>query len=214
MISLRTTGLALGAAFSLSACVSVLPDAPPASPRYGLSYIDPEARLSATGAFTLAVDDPLATRAIDSAKIAYVNDAEQYRYYAGAEWADRAPRLFMAALVRSFQNVDGLIGVGSRSSQPISDYILQTDLRAFEARQNGDGAMAHVDIYARVTDVRGRAFGARLFSVERPVSSRLEGGEGGAAALALNDAAGELLDEIVDWSLGVIDDQETKKAGS
>lgn len=201
------------AAFLTSGCVSVLPDAPPPSPRYSIAYVNPDPGLGAKPDFSLSVDDALASRAIDTTKIAFLNTEGQYKYYSNAEWTDRAPRLFMAALVRSFQNVDGLINVGTRATQPIADYVLQTDLRAFEARENGGPPTVRVEVFARVTDVRGRAYGSQLFT-ENLTSTITASGEAGAAARALNEASGRVVNDIVLWSLGLIDEIEAAKAKS
>ncbi|MEL6371876.1 MAG: ABC-type transport auxiliary lipoprotein family protein [Pseudomonadota bacterium] len=195
-------------AMSLAACVSVLPEAAPAAPRFGVNDIEPTSPVKAPVTWRLSIDDPLATRAIDSTKIALTKNGHQFQYYSGGEWADRAPRLFQAALIRSFQNTDGIVGVGSRSTQPIADYILQTDLRAFEAKSASGELQAVVEIYARVTNIRGKTFSAKRFRQERSIGSDTAVNVAGA----LNGASGEIIEEMIDWSIASIETAEAAKS--
>lgn len=197
MIRLRYT-IAGALAFCLGACVSVLPEADPAAARYGIEAVGSDA-LSGDGApagWSLAIEDPVATRAIDVSKIALVKSGSEYAYYAGGEWSDRAPRLVQLALVRSFQNSGRIVAVGGRTSQPIADFGLQLDVRSFEADATG-ALSAHVAIYARLTDVRGEVYGARLFEARRPVARD----NPAAVASALNEVMTELTPQIVDWAI-------------
>ena len=193
----------LAAALCLGGCVSLLPEADPPAPRYGVGDVEPgdlEAGGVGSGApvvWSLSIEDPLSTRAIDTAKIAFVRNSEQYEYYAGGEWVDRAPRLLHRALVRSFENSGRILAVGGRDTQPMSDFVLQTDIRAFEADETGDARAAVADIYARLTNPRGRVFAARRFRERVPVDRD----SAGSAAEALNDAATTLFAQIVDWSI-------------
>ncbi|MEZ5917788.1 MAG: ABC-type transport auxiliary lipoprotein family protein [Parvularculaceae bacterium] len=78
-------------------------------------------------AWSLSIEEPMATRAYDTANIALSRGPAQIEYYAGGEWADRAPRLFGAALVRSFENA-GAIRTSARSLRCLlGDFALQTD---------------------------------------------------------------------------------------
>ncbi|MEO1015966.1 MAG: ABC-type transport auxiliary lipoprotein family protein [Pseudomonadota bacterium] len=200
MIRLRCALASVAALAASQGCVSVLPDADPAAPRYGVSAIPADAFTSVSEEsvdWSLSVGDPLSTRAIDTANIALVSGRAQYEYYPDGEWVDRAPRLVHSALVRSFENSGRIVAVGGRDSQPISDYLLQIDLRDFEADLRSGDLVARASIYARLTNIRGRIFAAQLFEAERPV--RVD--EAGAVAEALDAAAGELLPRIVDWAL-------------
>src|SRR3990167_3831132 len=123
----RLAALAAGV-LALSSCISVLPDAPPASARYLVTDVSvTESR--APVAWTLGVEEPDATLAFNTAKIALSREPARIEYYAGGEWVDRAPRLLGAALVRSFENTGVVKGVGSRVTLPISTFALQTDIR-------------------------------------------------------------------------------------
>ncbi len=126
------TGTAVAALLS-AGCVSVLPEAAPPGPRYALAPVstpDQYAELASNDAagaglaaarvsWSLAIEDPVASRAIDTTKIARVSEGFEYRYFAGGEWTDRAPRLVSLALARSFENSDRILNVGTRINVPL-----------------------------------------------------------------------------------------------
>ncbi len=200
MIRLRNILAGAMALAAVQGCVSVLPDADPAAPRYGVSFAPADAFPPVAGAgvdWSLSVADPLSTRAIDTANIALLADRAQYEYYPDGEWVDRAPRLVHTALVRSFENSGRIVAVGGRDSQPVSDYVLQIDVRDFEADMRSGDLIARAAIYARLTNVRGRIFAAELFEAQRGVGED----KAGAVAGALDAAAGELMPRIVDWAV-------------
>lgn len=181
-------------AVALASCVSVLPDAPPASARYTVSDVTVETA-RAPVSWTLGVEEPEATLAYNSAKIALSRAPGRIEYYAGGEWVDRAPRLFGVALVRSFENTGAIMGVGSRLSLPVSTYILQTDVRRLGVVEEG-GRRAEVAVFARLTNGRSAIHAARLFSASAPVAADTPA----AAASALDTALSAIQREIVAWT--------------
>jgi cholesterol transport system auxiliary component len=182
-------------ALAASGCVNVLPKAGPASPRFTLTPIEAVAPGSPV-AWSLIVEDPQATRVYDNTKVALAREPGRIEFFADAEWADRAPRLVQTALIRSFENSGRILGVGDRTSLPVGDFALQTDIRAMEARLGPDGARAEVSIYARIVTSRGKVIAGRLFSSRRNVSGDL----GPAAARALDEAVGAALADLLPWT--------------
>jgi len=184
------------AALALTACVNVLPKAPPASPRFLISAVEGQAPAAPQVEWTLVVEDPQASRVYDSTKIALAQEPGRIEFYANGEWADRAPRLFQSALVRSFENTGRILGVGDRIAQPVGDYMLQTDIRRMEADiRNGD-AIATFSIYARLVNNRGKVLAGRLFTSEK----KAETNTGPAVAKALDESARAAMIEIVAWT--------------
>ena len=187
----------LAAACLLTGCVSVLPEAAPPAPRFSIGEGIEEASPGAPITWSLSVDEAAATRAVDTTKIAIVRSEGRYEYYSGGEWTDRAPLLFQTSLVRSLQNSGRILGVGSRASQPIADLVLQTDMRRFSINETGAFPVAEVEVFARITDLRGRVKAAQRFSQ----SAELNRNDASGAAAALNRATKEIVSEIVDWTL-------------
>lgn len=183
-------------AAALSACVSVLPEAPPPPTRYTVSDVTVEAS-TAPVTWTLGVEEPEATLAYNTAKIALSRGPGRIEYYLGGEWVDRAPRLFGVALVRSFENTGAIRGVGSRLTLPVSTYVLQTDVRRLGVVHGGGEKRAEVTVFARLTNGRSAIHASKLFSAVEPVAADTPA----AAAEALDKGLSAVQREIVAWTL-------------
>ena len=146
-----------------SGCVSLLPETSPAKPRYHITAVDPGALSGAPVDWSLSVEDPRTTRVYDTVKIAVSTAPGKVEYFANAEWADRAPRLFQTALVQSLEDSGRIVSVGDRTAIPIGDFALQTDIRAMELQVRGNARTVHVSVYARLTDGTSVIHTARLF---------------------------------------------------
>ena len=181
---------------ALSACVSVLPEAAPASARYTVSDVAVETTAGPV-AWTLGVEEPDATLAYNTAKIALTRSPGRIEYYAGGEWVDRAPRLFGVALVRSFENTGAIKGVGSRLTLPVSTYVLQTDIRRLGVAHAGGERRAEIAVFARLTNGRSVIHASKLFAASEPVSAD----KPEAAAAALDAGLSAIQREIVAWTL-------------
>lgn len=62
----------------------------------------------AQSALHVTVSEPVALRVLDSERIAYRESPEEYEYYSGVEWADRAPALLQHVLIASLRNAAGI----------------------------------------------------------------------------------------------------------
>lgn len=189
------------AAFALfglvaSGCVSVLPKAPPAAARYLLAPAEFAQTTGDKVAWSLAIGDPDSTRVYDTTKIALVREPGRVEYYASGEWADRGPRLIQAAIIRSFENSGRILSVGDRPALPASDFILQTDIRTLHAAYIDGTPTATVEIFARLTNARGRVYAAHLFKQQAPADQDTDA----AVAAAFNVATTAMLKEMVDWT--------------
>lgn len=191
-------GLAFAAALLGSACVSLLPETTPAKPRYQINALEPSDPAGAGERvdWSLVVDDPRATRAFDTVKIAVSTAPGKIEYYAAAEWADRAPRLFQSALVQSFEDSERILAIGDRGSIPLGDFVLQTDIRHILLDVREGAPAASVSIYARLSDGRGRIYAARPVTARALVKSE----SADDVIAAFNEAFDEALAEIVAWT--------------
>ena len=188
--------LTAGAAILTVGCVSVLPEASPASARYTISPVEFANTAPQSVDWSLAVADPSATRAYDTAKIAITRAKGQIEYYANGEWADRGPRLIRTALVRSFENSGRILGVGDTITLPGADFILQTDIRSLHVQYaNGDPSV-EVALYAKLTDRRGRVLAAQLFSERQALGDD----SATAAGRAFDAATSKVISDVVNWS--------------
>lgn len=189
--------LLAAAALLPGACVSVLPEAPPASARYQVTDAAFAGEGRAPAAWTLGVEEPDATLAFNTAKIALSREPARVEYYAGGEWVDRAPRLFGAALVRSFENTGAIRGVGSRVTLPISTFALQTDIRKLTITHRGGEKAAEAEIFARLTNGRSVVHASKLFKASEPLRADNAAG----AATALNAGLERIQRELVEWTI-------------
>ncbi len=184
-------------AFLLQACVSVLPEAAPPSARYQVTDVAVDSAAPGPVSWTLAIEEPDATLAFNTAKIAISREPARIEYYANGQWVDRAPRLFGAALLRSFENTGVIRGVGNRVSLPVSTFVLQTDIRKLTIAKADGADIAQVAVFARLTNGRSAIYASRLFSASEPLAQD----NGGAAATALNLGLQKVQREIVEWTI-------------
>lgn len=112
-----------------------------------------------------------------------------------AQWQDRLPRLMQARLIESFENANWLRAVGRPGDKIATDFVLLTELRAFEISV-ADGT-AVVEIAAKlVADRSGRIVAARVFRAAVPAAST----QGPGAVAALNEAFVRAATQLVVWA--------------
>lgn len=86
----------------------------------------------------LVIEEPLASRAIDTDFIALMPSATEVKYFDSARWAERAPRMVQTLLVESFENSNRIVAVGRQAVGLRADFLLTSELREFQAEyRNG-----------------------------------------------------------------------------
>lgn len=141
-----------------------------------------------------AVAVPTAVQLIDTDRIVVRSPGNQVAYLPGAQWPDRAPNLFQARLIQSFENASKSRRISRPGDRIVPSNQLNTDLRTFEVQTETREAV--VEVTARiVADRTGGVGAARLFAARVPVSEIT----GPAAAIALNQAAQQVMADIVRW---------------
>lgn len=188
--------LSVGAALMAAGCVSVLPEAAPPKPRIHITPADASALAGEPLNWSLVIDDPKATRVYDSVRIAVSPGPGKIEYLSGAEWADRAPRLFQTALTQTFEDAGRILSVGDRLAIPVADVVLQTDIRRMEIDVASGDRAAVVEIYARLADGKGAIFAARKFDARTETGSTSPD----AVYRAFDQAFDNVLAGIVDWA--------------
>ncbi len=192
----RKSAMIVVLAGTLAACASSGPDA-----FYGLTAPDAPAGVStrAKGAQVL-VAPPKALQALDTSSIAVVDAGPVYTYLPKVAWTDTLPNVVQAKIVETLENTGRLRGVGVPGEGLLIDYQLQTELRSFEVRIDGQDR-AVVEVMARlVNDRNGRTKASKLFRAQAPasVSSASKAVEG------VNRAAQQVLDEMSRWVLSQV----------
>lgn len=148
--------------------------------------------------WSLMVERPNALRSIDTQRIARTSGVE-IEHYAGATWVDRPPVMIEPLIIQSFRSSEAIGVVVDRRASIRPDFLLQTDLAAFEATETASGppdvrvAMSATLIRMPRREVVGTTHIARTVTAQ---ATSLQ-----AIALAFDDALGEVLKQLVEWTL-------------
>jgi cholesterol transport system auxiliary component len=199
LLDRRALLLMAGAAPLLAACGNII-GPPDASQLYVLR---PHATGFAPGpnvAWALAVLAPDASDSLDTTRIAINRSPTTLDYYANAEWPDNLTALVQNALVSGFESSGRIAQVAAESEGLHANYLLQTEIRDFEARYDTpDGApTAVVRIMAKLVTQKTRVIvGQMLAEQEAPAGANSID----AAVAALNQALAAAVVQIVNWAL-------------
>jgi cholesterol transport system auxiliary component len=117
----------------LPGCSSVLPE-PPAPRIYRLNPVLGGTLSGPPVRAGLAIALPSAPQSLDTDRIALTRGPTRFEYYAESIWTDRLPALLNALLVESFENSGRVSDVERDTYAMTRGYVLQTDIREFEAR--------------------------------------------------------------------------------
>lgn len=147
----------------------------------------------------LIVETPTAAAHLNSGRIALQMTPTSSDYYAGSAWIDRAPLMVQTRAIESFENTKRIVGVGRDPIAVKPNYILQTDLREFQAEYfHGGAPVAHVRIIARMVRMPDRQIvGAAAF--ER--CWRAKADKIPEVVKAFDEALGSVLKRLVAWTL-------------
>lgn len=190
-----------GAALALAGCSDLI--GPSSAPVQLYALKPPGGGAAGTGAkvpWHLSVGLPTSTDYLDRSRIALVQPDSSVDYFANSQWTDHLPMLVQEALIEAFENSGRIEGVAAESDGFKSDYILQTDIRDFEARYDQPDGIptAVVRIEAKIAPTIGRSIVSSL-----PSSHQVQATQNsvGAAVQAMDAALGQALSEIVTWAL-------------
>jgi cholesterol transport system auxiliary component len=146
----------------------------------------------------LLVDEPDAPDQLSGPRIVYAPGDGSYGVYAGVRWTDRAPVLLQSLLVRGFEDSRRIVGVGRTSSSVAGDFVLLSDLRAFQAEIVGGEPRLRIELSARLLRASSNhAVAARVFAREVPLPGR----DVESAIAGFEEALNALVPEIVAWTL-------------
>lgn len=145
----------------------------------------------------LAVALPDAPQSLQTQRIALVRGGT-LDYFADAQWTDATPRLLQSLLVQAFETSARITGVAPESEGLHADYIVETEIRNFEAQYADDGPPnVVVSINARLLAADGHVLGTLLVSHEaQAVQNALP-----AIIEAFAKATGDCFNAIAPWAL-------------
>lgn len=152
-------------------------------------------------AWQLVVAEPAAERDIDTTRIALTRTPNVIEYFADGNWSDTAPKMVQAKLIEAFESTNAIVAVGRDAAGLRADYILQSDLRDFEADYTSGTTTAHIRLIAKLVQMPDRR-------ITRTVSAEASAPAGGkdlpAIVTAFEQALGQVLTKIVTGILAAI----------
>ncbi len=195
----RITGLLVITA-GLSACGFSLPGSGPAPDIYDLSPKSSFDENLPNIKLQLVVEEPSSARGIDSDRIALRPSPIEIKYFAGARWVDRAPRMVQILLVESFENTNRIVAVGRQSIGLRPDFSVKSDLREFQAEYfEADGQpRIHVRLNVKLIKMpEARIVASRTFDETAPASGK----EMSAIVNSFDETLGKVMRQSVEWTL-------------
>lgn len=190
-----------GGAGLLSACGSLQLIPMPQTPQLYLLRPQIMPPMGTPVSWRLAVGVPDAPASLDTTRIALSRSATTMDYYANAAWDDRLPLILQKLLIETFDASGRIVSVGRDTTGLETDYLLQAELRNFEAHYDTpDGApKIMVSIQAKLARMPQREIVATLNATQQAQASanNLD-----SVVLAFDQAAAPAIAQIAAWTLG------------
>jgi len=152
-------------------------------------------------AWQLVVEPPVAAAGLNTTRIALQRTPVSLDYFARVNWTDTAPLLVQTLLIESFENTGKIVAVARESVRLRPDYLLQTELREFQAEYFPDAKqppLVRARIIAKLVRVADRAIIAST-AIER--TERAQSDDMSAIAEAFDEALGGVMKRVVEWTL-------------
>jgi cholesterol transport system auxiliary component len=150
-----TTALSLSL---LAGCTGSLLTSKEVAPQtYRLTALPAEPQNAAPFDALLLVARPSAAPGLDTERIAVLHPDRRLDYYAASQWGAALPDVLQHVVVESLQNTGRVRGVQRDLANFRSDFVLQLDVRAFQAEyEDGGTPRVRVDLIATIGRVNDR----------------------------------------------------------
>jgi cholesterol transport system auxiliary component len=148
----------------------------------------------------LLINEPLAPAGLDKSRIALSRSPVSIDYFADSEWTDRAPLLVQTALLQSFQNSKAITTIGRESVGLRADFILDPEIRHFEAVYDSANGPPEiwVAINVRLVNPASRDVVAQTLFERR---ERASANDVPSIVSAFDEALGGVMKDIVVWTV-------------
>lgn len=196
-VSRRRIVLSGASLLALSGCGSLIGPQSAPSQMYVLAPELPARGDMRALPWQLVVSQPEASASLSTDRIA-LKRGDTFDYYANAQWTDAVPQLLQTQLVQAFEKAGAMGSVAKDVAGIHADYILQSEVRAFEARyDSADGApTVIVDLTMKLLSAHsGAIVAAHDFRHETPASANAIP----AAVTAFDAGVSAVLADIVQW---------------
>jgi len=191
MISRRHFTLAGGA---MLACWGVIPKVNEPVPLYALSAVSQYPQSLPEVDWQLVVGTPVASADLNSTRIALTRSPGVIEYFAKGAWADYAPILLQDKLIESFEASNAIVSVGRDAVGLRPDYVLQSDLRDFQAEYAGESPTAHLRLAAKLVRMPDRRIVVNILTEQKVAAA---GNSLPQIVDAFDRAAGQAFEEVV-----------------
>lgn len=148
--------------------------------------------------WSLRLNQPQASQALDNTRIAVLPASNQISSYAGSRWSDPAPRLLRNHLLNAWQNDGRLPALSSDDDNLPADFSLGSELQAFQTEYQQGAASVVIRLQARLVDSRSqRIVASQGFEVRQPLANT----QVPAVVSAFGKASDQLAARLLSWTL-------------
>ena len=189
--------LILAASLSLLSACSILPK-PEQVDVYWLPYAQAPIAASRSAAvnWSLRLDKPMASAALNSQNIAVVPEGNLISNYKGARWSDPAPVLLRNRLLDAFLQDGRIQGLSTDDTTVQADYELGGELLAFQTHYNGKSPEVLIQYNARLVRCSDqRVIASKRFEARQPLSNPMVPG----VVAGFGQASDTLMPQVVQW---------------
>lgn len=150
----------------------------------------------------LLVDRPVASAGIDTPRISLIRADGSMGYYRDVSWTDRAPAMLQTAMMEAIEATDKLPALGRDNVGLRADYLLKTEMGAFEAHYGTDGVpVVHIKLRAKLIVMPARRIiDSENFNAEVPVARD----DMQLIFAAYQDASDKVLKDLASWVVQAI----------
>ncbi len=148
----------------------------------------------------MIVERPIAAAGLNTQRIALQKSPVTLDYFARANWTDTGPQLVQTLLIESFENTGKIRAVTRESTQLRPDYVLQTELREFQAEYASPSQPPTIRVRLNAKMIRlpdrviiGNNTVERTFPAAKADMDSI--------VLAFDEALGKVMKQIVEWAL-------------
>jgi cholesterol transport system auxiliary component len=183
----------LAGGVALAGC-GVIPRVNNPVPLYTLSAVTQFDRSLPKVDWQLVVGTPVASADLDTTRIALTRSPGVIEYFAKGAWADYAPILLQDKLIESFEASNAIVSVGRDAVGLRPDYVLQSDLRDFQAEFSGATPTAHLRLAAKLVRMPDRRIVANILTEQKVAAA---GNSLPQIVDAFDRAAGQAFEDVV-----------------
>jgi len=148
----------------------------------------------------LSIAAPDAVASLDTPRIALARSPTTMDYFANAAWTDRVPLLLQRQLIQAFDASGRIVSVDRDTSGLEADYVLQTEIREFQARYDAPNGPPQIviGIQAKLARMPQRQI-ATSINVTQQVPATANNLD--SIVTAFNQAVGAAIGQIVTGTL-------------